>query len=270
MRSILQWMMVPLIAGLLGNPGALRAGEVIDAAAVIALHEAGLTPDVIVNKIVSAQTVRFQNSTEELVQLGRAGVPSAVIEALQRRASAEGAVPDATATATATVTETSRAYGALPKEIGVFIVLGSTIVPIPPEAVKHEFVGMGVAKGVLGLRKPRLPRYVEGGASAVACRDPKPVLLVNLPGEKLGDFKLIRALKINANSRELFRAVAGIFSAKEVESKEIAVRSTPVGEGYYELTPAENLAPGEYAIAHYGVDGGTPRAWPFRVTAGDS
>jgi hypothetical protein len=266
MRSVQRWVIVTLLAVLVGHSPLLRAGEVIDAAAVIALHEAGLTPEVIVNKIVSAQTVRFQNSTEELVQLGRAGVPSAVIEALQRRASTEGAAPEATAT----VTETSRAYGALPQEIGVFVVIGSTIVPIAAEPVKHEFVGMGVAKGVLGLRKPRLPRYVEGGASAVACRGSRPVLLVNLPGEKLGDFKLIRALKINANSRELFRAVAGIFSAKEVESKEIAVRSTPVGEGYYELTPAENLAPGEYAVVHYGVDGGTPRAWPFRIVAGDS
>ena len=64
MRSMVRWVSVALLAGLLAAPCLARAGEVIDAAAVIALHEAGLTPEVIVNKIVSAQTVSFQNSTD--------------------------------------------------------------------------------------------------------------------------------------------------------------------------------------------------------------
>lgn len=65
----------------------LCRGEVIDNQTVIALHQAGVPEQVIVNKLNSADTiVQFDGSITGLTGLSKAGVPGSVIEAMQARA----------------------------------------------------------------------------------------------------------------------------------------------------------------------------------------
>lgn len=61
----------------------LSAAETLTNTDVIALHQAGLSSDVIVQKI-SASTCRFTTDTESLIALKKAGVPDAVVTAMLR------------------------------------------------------------------------------------------------------------------------------------------------------------------------------------------
>ena len=64
-----------------------------------------------------------------------------------------------------------------------------------------------------------LAHFVEGAASKLVSDGPRPVLLVNLPGEKLGDFKLVPMVAGNTSGEEVAQVLDRLWGADDASRR---------------------------------------------------
>ena len=235
--------------------------EIINNEAVIALCKAGVPEQVIINKI-NASSVEFDDSIEALTKLAQAGVPGAIIEALQNRAQQlSGTVINQSASLGQ---EEVALPATLPENTGVYLVEGDSYKPVPRERVRQNIKKTSVAKTYFGLfGRVKAPNYLKGRHASVSTSSLRPKLLVFLPQYDINNLKLVRA-RVRKNKRELFNYEKGFFG-EGLDGDEIPITIKKLTDDYYEIVPQQDLPSHEYALVDYGQEGEEVLAWGFGV-----
>jgi hypothetical protein len=128
---------------------------------VIELLEAGLSEDVIIDKIHATVATDFDTSVTGLKALKEAKVPDAVIRAMINPHPAINAVDRAPS-----ATEAAKEDG-LPDEIGVYVALDGKVSEVEPEIVNWKTGGVLKAEATLGLDKGHVNGEIAKPKSAL-------------------------------------------------------------------------------------------------------
>jgi hypothetical protein len=203
---------------------------------IIALTKIGLSDEVIIAKIRSAETVKFDTSVEGLETLKAEKVSEAVMKVMINPVAAAEA----------------RDLNLPPEEVGVYWKNGPTFVLIPGQALSQTKVG-GRTGSLLtyGFKPKHWDAYVDGPMSKNHVKDTRPLLYLYVPdGASASDFVLIR-LEQKDDRREFqvgsFGGVATVRSGIQKE-KQIPFKSEHVAVRTYKITLYSDLRSGEYAF----------------------
>lgn len=275
------------------TPSPIPALEVMDNAAVVALHHMGLGADVIVAKI-QASPSRFDTSMNALKELNAAGVPDGVIAAMLKAGGAAGS----TANANVDPAALAELGAAMPKESGVYLdeapEAGHRLVAIEPSVYTQAKSG-GFFKSAMtyGIAKIKSKAVLPGDSAHLRVTNGKPVFYFYF-GTSTGNLNqasgifavatspnefVLARLQVRKNSRELTVGQANAFGAQGGIQDEAshAFETQKITAGLYKVTPKVDLAPGEYCflyggatpVATYGFAGpmGGGKVYDFSVVA---
>lgn len=240
--------------------------EIMDNAAIMALHRMGLGADVMVAKIQAAPS-RFDTSMNALKELNAAGVPDSVIAAMLK---AGGTARNANADPAAV----AELGAAMPRESGVYLdeapEQGHRLVAIEPTVYTQAKSG-GFFKSAMtyGIAKVKSKAVLPGDRAQLRLTNAKPVFYFYF-GTNTGnlnqaaaifavatnpnEFVLVR-LQVRKNTRELIVGQANAFGAQGGIQDEVSqpFESQKIAAGLYKVTPKAGLAPGEYCFLYGGA-----------------
>jgi|SoiMethySBSTD1v2_1073268.scaffolds.fasta_scaffold01139_1 hypothetical protein len=249
--ALLVITMVPLTAA---------AQETLTNESIISMVKGGLSEAVVLARVRSGPA-NFDTSTNALLTLKKAGVSDKIIEAMVSAPKAAGATAAAPAPSTPTpsagasqsappaaVSSAARssAGGAaanLPRD-SIYYLNGAKYVELQPQVIEIETnVAFFSQKSevVLGGRKAEA-RISEKQPQFYSYYAPTEALLVKL---KPGDTKNDRNLKMGSGG---FFPGGGTIRHGVRNEDRIAVKSEREANGFYRITPASPLAPGEYGF----------------------
>ena len=228
------------------------AQETLTNDSVIAMLKAGLSESVVIAKVQSSPSRKFDLSTNGLIALKQAGASDKVIEAMM-------AAPGAPATAVARPADGGASVGGVKlrdrdviyylldgRPVELTAMLGETKTEAMPFSVKSELVLKGRRAGVRILEQQ--PVFL----SAYPATD---AVLVRLePGSKKDD----RNLKIGSGGG--YWSFSHRMGVREKDRVETTVDRTD--EGLYRVTPREPLPAGEYGFIIF-AGGGTAKVFDF-------
>ncbi|MBI3391739.1 MAG: hypothetical protein HY039_00980 [Nitrospirae bacterium] len=254
---------------LAGVPGARAADVTLTNADVVEMVKAGLGEAVVVGKIKTAPRVNFDTSTGGLVKLKKAGVKDQVVNAMMERQAVKAPM---------VASAPAGAGGAAPAAVSQSIHLkdGGKLVELLPI----------VPNQATSMKKAWIPyyygpldnwMYLRGPKAAIRVKSSKPVFL---SGRNPSEFRLVR---LDYHSGKDIRYA--VFK-RDFTKNDVQVSYKEDGAGGYEVVPASDLAPGEYAFmggpvgtvgfwslwlaGRAGATGFVPQFYDFGIEAGDS
>lgn len=243
---------------------------------VIELAKLGLGDSVVIAKIRQAPAVQFDLETNDLAALKKAGVSGAAIAAMLERATVNALPRQGTANAGGT-------SGPEPEFIGTFFHLDQatgTLTPLERQTATASMeirgLGFGGAEGYMQVR---------GERSSVRFQQGQPLhFVVRVASPQSDPLSLVHLVPLEEEdgNRRLSVGRASLFGGAQagVGDVELPIKASRYGESSFLVSPAQNLAGGEYAFAGqtegeafcFGIDGdraaaGQPgeRIIPFRV-----
>ncbi|RRA47884.1 hypothetical protein [Acidipila sp. EB88] len=228
---------------------------------VIALVHAGLSDDLVIAKIEAAPSTSFDTSVGGLSALKNAGVPTPVIRTMiEPPAAASGAPRSAVAAGNPDDPMT-------PHSPGIYVLAKGADGQVHltrlqgehPRAAKNS--GMFLHAVTQGLAASKSQQVLDGGTAAIELTEQKPVFYAYIPqdstsfsgGMSVNDLVLTK-LESKGDSRLWTYAARGVFGgSSEVGSDQKdrqGFTGEQVGSGIYKLTPAGDLASGQYAFKY--------------------
>ncbi|MEX2220271.1 MAG: hypothetical protein WEG40_00590 [Candidatus Rokuibacteriota bacterium] len=255
-RVVLGLALVAVIA--LSLPGATSlAQEVLTNDSVVQMIKAGLPESVVISKIRSTAT-KFDLRTDSLVSLKKNGVSDKVLEAMMAPAtSSSGAVAAAPAAPAA-----AASTGSLRDRDTIYHLIGGKYVEMFPNSANLE------TNMVFFQSKSEV--VLEGRKAKYRLSDKQPVFLstygpTDAPLVKLkpGDSNDDRNLKISSGA---FMPFGGTQKMGVRNEDKIATNIERDARGFYKVTPAAPLPPGEYGfILASGFGAGVGKVFDFGV-----
>ncbi len=254
MRAVLVLAVVAVMA--LSLPAATSlAQEVLTNDSVIQMIKAGLPESVVISKIRSTAT-KFDLRTESLVSLKKNGVSDKVLEAMMAPGS------PATGTQVAAPTPAAAATGSLRDRDVIYQIIGGKYVELFPTSANLE------TNMVFFQSKSEV--VLEGRKAKYRISDKQPVFLstygpTDAPLVKLkpGDSNDDRNLKISSGA---FMPFGGTQKMGVRNEDKIATNIERDARGFYKVTPAEPLPPGEYGfILASGFGAGVGKIFDFGI-----
>ncbi len=248
-----------ILVGILGLslPGATSlAQEVLTNDSVIQMVKAGLPEAVVIAKIKSTAT-KFDLKTDSLVSLKKAGISDKVLEAMVAAGSGSattGAMPAPLAPAVAA--------GALKNQDVIYQLIGDTYVEM--------FATSANLETNMAFFQSKSEVVLEGRKAKYRISEKQPVFfstysstdapLVRLkPGDEHND----RNLKIGSGA---FMPFGGTQKMGVRNEDKIAINIERDPRGFYRVTPAAPLPPGEYGfILATGFGAGSGKIYDFGV-----
>ncbi len=248
-----------ILVGILGLslPGATSlAQEVLTNDSVIQMVKAGLPEAVVIAKIKSTAT-KFDLKTDSLVSLKKAGISDKVLEAMVAAGSGSattGAMPAPPAPAVAA--------GALKNQDVIYQLIGDTYVEM--------FATSANLETNMAFFQSKSEVVLEGRKAKYRISEKQPVFfstysstdapLVRLkPGDEHND----RNLKIGSGA---FMPFGGTQKMGVRNEDKIAINIERDPRGFYRVTPAAPLPPGEYGfILATGFGAGSGKIYDFGV-----
>jgi hypothetical protein len=238
----MRYLMGIVLATALVVPCALRAADSekpLDNAEIIKLTKADLGDDVILAKIKSASTVKFDTGTDALVKLKEAGVSKPVIAAILER-SGEGAARPAAPAAAGKPANTGNAAVTLQSKDG-----SKVLTPIDGDVktIVAPFVGM-----------KRFIIFPEVAAS-VRIKDHKPSVTIAVDGDPRKSYWMVK-LDPDTDKEDMNRSLdvespgmwGGVMSSAPDSDNMIRCDEQEEKPGLWRFTPLKDLKPGEYGI----------------------
>jgi len=257
-RVVLVLTLVAVMA--LSLPGATSlAQEVLTNDSVVQMIKAGLPEGVVIAKIRSTAT-KFDLRTESLVSLKKNGVSDKVLEAMMAPGSpatgAQAAAPAAAVPAAAAAT------GALRDRDTIYHVIAGNYVEM--------FATSANLETNMAFFQSKSEVVLEGRKSKYRIADKQPVFLstwgpTDAPLVKLkpGDSNDDRNLKISSGA---FMPFGGTQKMGVRNEDKIAINIERDARGFYKVTPAAPLPPGEYGfILASGFGAGVGKIFDFGV-----
>ncbi len=214
---------------------------------IVALVNAGISEDVIVAKIRSANGadgLNFDTSVDGLKALKEAKVPDAVIEAMINPTPPPAVVTSGTAM--------TMDPNLPPPEVGVYWKDGPTFVLIPGFALTQAKVG-GRAGAIFteGMRGEHWDATLDGPTSKNVVKDRRPVFYLYVPdGNSAADYQLVNLNKKEDRREFQIGTFGGVTGGKMgvKKDKEVEFSAEHVGIRVYKITLNGDLKPGEYAF----------------------
>jgi len=262
MRVVLLLALVTALA--LSLPGATSlAQEVLTNDSVVQMIKAGLPESVVIAKIRSTAT-KFDLRTESLVTLKKNGVSDKVLEAMMAPGSAASGAPAAAPAPAVAATPPAAAAGAgaLRDRDAVYQVIGGKYVEMFPTSANLETN--------MAFFSSKSEVVLEGRKAKHRISDKQPVFLstygpTDAPLVKLkpGDSNDDRNLKISSGA---FMPFGGTQKMGVRNEDKIATNIERDPRGFYRVTPAAPLPPGEYGfILASGFGAGVGKIFDFGV-----
>jgi hypothetical protein len=243
------------------------AQEVLTNDSVVQMIKAGLPESVVIAKIRSTAT-KFDLRTESLVSLKKSGVSDKVLEAMMTPGPAAGAAPTVKAPAAGaqaaapTPAATTPAGGSLRDRDAIYQLIDGKYVELFPTSANLETnVAFFQSKSevVLEGRKAKY-RTADKQPVFLSTYGPTDAPLVRL---KPGDSNDDRNLKISSGA---FMPFGGTQKMGVRNEDKIATNVERDAGGFYRVTPAAPLPPGEYGfILASGFGAGVGRIFDFGV-----
>jgi hypothetical protein len=231
-----------VLAVVLVAPSVLLAAESekpLDNAEIIKLTKADMGDDVIIAKIKSAASVKFDTGTDELVKLKGAGVSKPVIAAMLDRASAAPAPaaapssahrPSATGVATVTLVAKDGTKVLEPQDGDV-------------KTIVAPFVGM------------RRFIVISEVAATIRVKDRRPAVTIAVEGDPRKSYWMVR-LDQDKDAEDMDRSMdvespgmwGGTMSSAPDSDMIVHCESAEEKPGVWRFTPLKDMKPGEYGI----------------------
>ena len=256
MRAVL--VLVLVVAGGLSLPGATSlAQEVLTNDSVIQMVKAGLPEAVVIAKIKGTAT-KFDLKTDSLVGLKKAGVSDKVLEAMV----AAGSTSASPTTAMPAPPAPAVAAGALKTQDVIYQLVGDKFVEM--------FATSANLETNMAFFQSKSEVVLEGRKARYRTKEKQPVFLstystTDAPLVKLkpGDSNDDRNLKIGSGA---FMPFGGTQKMGVRNEDKIAINIERDPRGFYKVTPASPLPPGEYGfILATGFGAGSGKIYDFGV-----
>jgi hypothetical protein len=256
MRAVLVLVLVAAVS--LSLPGATSlAQEVLTNDSVIQMVKAGLPESIVIAKIKGTAT-KFDLKTDSLVGLKKAGVSDKVLEAMV----AAGSVSAAPTTAMPAPPAPAVAAGSIKNQDVIYQLVGDKYVEM--------FATSANLETNMAFFQSKSEVVLEGRKARYRINDKQPVFLstyssTDAPLVKLkpGDSNDDRNLKIGSGA---FMPFGGTQRMGVRNEDKIAINIERDARGFYKVTPAAPLPPGEYGfILATGFGAGSGKIYDFGV-----
>ena len=256
MRGVLVLFLVVAVS--LSLPGATSlAQEVLTNDSVIQMVKAGLPEAIVIAKIKGTAT-KFDLKTDSLVSLKKAGVSDKVLEAMV----AAGSASAAPTTAMPAPPAPAVAAGALKNQDVIYQLIGDKYVEM--------FATSANLETNMAFFQSKSEVVLEGRKAQFRIKEKQPVFLstyssTDAPLVKLkpGDSNNDRNLKIGSGA---FMPFGGTQKMGVRNEDKIAINIERDARGFYKVTPASPLPPGEYGfILATGFGAGSGKVYDFGV-----
>jgi hypothetical protein len=256
MRVVLTLILVGMLGLPLPGPTAV-AQEVLTNDSVIQMVKAGLPEAVVIAKIKSTAT-KFDLKTDSLVSLKKAGITDKVLEAMVAAGSGSSSTPSAMPAPPAPAV----AAGALKNQDVIYQLLGGKYVEM--------FATSANLETNMAFFQSKSEVVLEGRKAQYRTAEKQPVFLSTYSSTdaplvrlKPGDEHNDRNLKIGSGA---FMPFGGTQKMGVRNEDKIAVTIERDARGFYRVTPAAPLAPGEYGfILATGFGAGSGKVYDFGV-----
>ena len=248
--------------------------EVLTNDKVITMIKAGLPPSIIVNKIRTSKT-NFNTSTEELIRLQNARVPTEIMNAMVDASLA--ASSSNSRTGAGDVSKADPNDPASAHDAGIYLLLERDgqrkMIQLEPTVSKQNKTG-GVFKSMMtyGIAKMKFKAALSGEKASLQIDQARPVFYFyfEVKGSGLStsssyatspnEFALVQ-LDQKSNTREVIVMQANAFGAESgtMDKASRAFHYEKVAPGVYKVTPQTDLTDGEYGFynaAGIGPSGG--------------
>ena len=256
MRAVLALVLVAAVS--LSLPGATSlAQEVLTNDSVIQMVKAGLPEAIVIAKIKGTAT-KFDLKTDSLVGLKKAGVSDKVLEAML----AAGSVSAAPTTAMPAPPAPAVAAGSIKNQDVIYQLVGDKYVEM--------FATSANLETNMAFFQSKSEVVLEGRKARYRTKETQPVFLstyssTDAPLVKLkpGDSNDDRNLKIGSGA---FMPFGGTQKMGVRNEDKIAINIERDARGFYKVTPAAPLPPGEYGfILATGFGAGSGKIYDFGV-----
>ncbi|SEF99910.1 hypothetical protein SAMN05421819_1620 [Bryocella elongata] len=219
------------------------AQQVMDNAAVLKLHNAGLSDDLVVQTI-SASPGHFDTGMDAMIALKKAGLSDRVVGAMiAKNANPAGPAPAAAPVAAASalppgITDVGLYYQ---DKTGQWNEVASEIVHYKTGGVLKSFATGGIVKGDLNGN-------INGADSKLKVVSPVNVIIYLMEGQSPTEYQLLR-LRPGSNYRE-FRSMTGgvIHSSTGANRDSVEFESKKIAPRVYQVTLPASIGKGEYGF----------------------
>ena len=256
MRAVLVLVLVAAVS--LSLPGATSlAQEVLTNDSVVQMVKAGLPEAIVIAKIKGTAT-KFDLKTDSLVNLKKAGVSDKVLEAMV----AAGSVTAAPTTAMPAPPAPAVAAGSIKNQDVIYQLVGEKYVEL--------FATSANLETNMAFFQSKSEVVLEGKKARYRISDKQPVFLSTYSSTdaplvrlKQGDCHDDRNLKIGSGA---FMPFGGTQKMGVRNEDKIPINIERDARGFYKVTPASPLPPGEYGfILATGFGAGSGKIYDFGV-----
>lgn len=239
------------------------SAEVLTNEKVITMTKAGLPASIIVNKIHTSKT-NFNTSTDELIRLQQAHVPTDIINAMVEASSTASTVTSRTGAGD--VSKTDPNDPAATHEAGVYLYQEKDgqkkMTQLEPTISKQSKTG-GVFSSALtyGIAKIKFKAVLAGASAALQVDNLRPVFYFYFEEKNSGlsrtnyfatspnEFSLVK-MDVKKSGREVVVSQANVFGAESGTLDKYArgFGYDKIAPGVYKVYPKEDLTEGEYGF----------------------
>lgn len=246
------------------NTRTFAQDEVMTNDEVISLVKAGLSKQIIINKIRTSKT-NFDLTTDSLIKLKTAGVDDEIVNAMLEAKS--GKTVTTTASTTSAVSNGDPNDPMSPHDFGIYLFEekdgNRKMTQLSANVSAQNRTGGGVTAAVtpFGLGKVKTKANLPGTTAAIQVQSSRPVFYFYLDTKSGGlntssgipsnpnEFALVK-FHIRSDNREITIAKANAWGAKGGLSDESVMPVTVenLGNGIFKVTPQKDLKNGEYGF----------------------
>lgn len=232
------------------------AQQTLNNAAVLKLHTAGLSDDLIV-QTVSSSPGQYDTGVDAMIALKKAGIGDKVIGAMvAKNANPNGPAP------TAAFAPGGSALPAGVDEIGVYYKdpKSGSWTEFQPEIVNYKSGGALKSTFSYGIVKQDKNGHVPGKSAPLSLNHPVEILIYAPEGTAPNEYQLLK-MRVNSDNREFRSETGGVFhSSGGAERDRQDFTSTKIGPRLYTVSIGPEFKPGEYGILPPGAVSSTNAA----------
>lgn len=247
------------------NATVFAQSETMTNSEVVSLVKAGLSSQIIINKIRTSKT-DFNLSTDALILLKQAGVSDDIVGAMFEAKSGKS-TPSGNPTQGGTTATADPNDPMAPHDYGLYLYEerdgGRKMTQLAANVSAQNRTGGGLTASItpFGLGKVKTKANLPGTTAKLQIQNPRPVFYFYLDNKSGGlntssgipsttnEFALVR-FNVRSDNREVTIAKANAYGAKGGLSDEYVVQfdAEDLGNGVFKVTPKVDLKNGEYGF----------------------
>jgi hypothetical protein len=264
-KNILAAFLLTLALVFAAHSSALAQNETLTNGEVVSLVKAGLSNQIIINKIRTSKT-DFNLSTDALILLKQAGVSDDIVAAMFEAKSGKSA-PAGNTTPGGTTANADPNDPLSPRDYGIYLFEDRDgerkMTQLAANVSAQNRTGGGFTASVtpFGLGKVKTKANLPGTTAKLQIQSSRPVFYFYLDNKSGGlntssgipsttnEFALVR-FNVRSDNREVTIAKANAYGAKGGLSDEYVVQfdAEDLGNGVFKVTPKTDLKNGEYGF----------------------